>query len=438
MKSIRRRLLITILAVLFLLTILLAAATYFSLRHEMDELYDGNMKQVAELLARTGIEDDVLAIDQTRSPRFKSAEQFLIQIWQDDNLRYSSHPAIHFPRQNAGGFADVMFEGKKWRYFSLMHGSDTIQTAQNVSGRRDVIGEIYQVIAWPIIFQFPIVAGLIWVLVNYGLAPLGRISDLIHRRSSRFLDPLPVDNIPVELGVFVSALNDLLQRLQAALQAQRQLTADAAHELRTPLTAVKLQLDMVNRALNEDDKAEMLATLEKGVERSIRLVQQLLELARNEPDQVEWQMEDADLKQIIDQVVEQEAMLANSKSIKLIVQSEPALVITANAPQMITMITNVVHNALIYTPAGGLVKINARRNNEQIILDIEDNGIGINEDERRRIFDRFYRATGTGVTGSGLGLSIVKNIADFHNIGLGLHTGADGKGIKFRFIFNVS
>lgn len=439
MTSIRKRLLVSILSVIVFITILLATVTYFSVREEMDELYDENMKQVALVLARTGLEDDHISQESNNDRRkLKGEEEFLIQIWQKGKIAYSSHPKIKFELQEQGrkGYGRVLFSGNRWRYYQLYDGADVIQISQDLAGRHDVIVEIYRALVVPILIQMPILIVLIWLSVGYGFRPLMRVSDNIRKRTPTFLEPLSEDKTPVEVQTFVVALNDLLMRLKSALEGQRRFTSDAAHELRTPLTAIKLQLDILKRASDIQEKETAIVSLEQGINRGIHLVQQLLELARQEPENVNHPHEKIYLDQILAESVEDLRPLALSKFIHISTNISPDLIINGNSFQMNAMFSNLLNNAVIYGLANGHVQIDAFQQGNQIIVNIADDGIGIAMHERSRIFDRFFRVAGTNVMGSGLGLSIVKSIGVSHGIDISVHEGLNGRGASFRLSIN--
>lgn len=439
MNSIRKKLLISILSVIAFVTLVLAIATYFSVREEMFEVYDENMKQIAIVLARTGLEDEKVSM-QYASTRDKldGEEEFLIQIWRGGILKYTSHPAIDFPLQNhPDGDGSAIHKDKKWHFYRLRHDEDVIQIAQDLHQRHYVIAEISHVLIVPIIIQFPLLALLIWILVGYGLQPLNRISDLIKKRTASFLKPLPEENVPVEISSLVHALNDLLSRLQTALEIQRRFTADAAHELRSPLTAIRLQLDLLQRAGSNTEKTEAINALEKGVNRSIRLVQQLLELARQEPENAETPFTSVELAAIIQEQVDHALPISQAKHIALTTDLKTPTHIMGNSAKLSVMIGNLINNAITYTQDGGKIQITLIEQSAMIVLDVSDNGIGIKSDDRQRIFDRFFRVAGTGAIGSGLGLSIVKTVAELHDIQINVLDGIDGKGTTFRLITPV-
>lgn len=434
MKSIRKRLLVSLLSILALATLAVGIATYLGIRHEMDELYDANMKQLAVMTSGMMGDSEIPETARAYSQKWPKGEQiFLIQIWHGATLDYSSHPAAAFPLQESEGFGRVFFNGKKWTYYQERFDGKTIQISQELSERRDVIREVYNAIIIPTLIQFPIVSLLVWFLVSVGFRPLQRISDLIQKRKAGFLQPIPPGDVPEEIHTLILALNDLLFRLDNAMETQRRFTADAAHELRTPLTAVRLQLDLLQRADTEQERSEAVETLENGVSRSIHLVQQLLELARQEPE-AQGESAPLNLADIVRTVYKEQHPMASSKGILLETDMEDAL-INGDPDSLSIMAGNLLNNAIAYTGAGGHILLRTYTEDNKAVLEVSDNGIGISPEDRSRVFDRFYRVIGNEVQGSGLGLSIVKTIADKHGAKVIISNGLNGNGTTFRIKF---
>lgn len=435
MISIRRKLLRSILLVIFTVTVLLALITYFTVREEMDEFYDENLKQVAYTILATGPTGKVALTSNLESHKLRGEEKYLRQVWINGALAYSSHPHIEFPLQDHDGKGRAQFRDSRWRFYRQSNGDTIVQLAQDLKERHSVVVEIYGFLLIPIVIQFPILAGLIWLMIGRGLKPLADISSLIKNRNPSFLEPLPSEKVPFEISALVHALNDLLFRLRAALEAQRRFTADAAHELRTPLTAVRLQLDILKRAHDEDERATALQTLEKGVLRSARLAHQLLELARQEPENAEIPFARLNLAHVVEEAIEQALPIAQVKNITIDSEVAGGLFLSGNAHKLAVMTANLINNAVTYTKDNGHIEVKLYRDGTQIVLDVADDGIGISEKDRERIFDRFYRVTGTGTIGSGLGLSIVRNVVDLHKADIQISGGIGGKGTTFQVRF---
>lgn len=233
----------------------------------------------------------------------------------------------------------------------------------------------------------------------------------------------------------VTALNDLLQRLSEALDTQREFIADAAHELRTPLTALSLQAQVVEGAPNPEKRAAALMALRGGIARANHLVEQLLTLARLDPEAGHSLLSPQRLNELAVTVVADYVPLAVRKNVDMgIVTAEPALV-SGDPEALRVLFGNLIDNAIRYTPPGGRVNVSILRHGNRVRLDVDDTGTGIPPDERARVFDRFYRALGNPEPGSGLGLAIVKRIADRHRIAVQFADGESGRGLKVSLYF---
>jgi two-component system OmpR family sensor kinase len=282
----------------------------------------------------------------------------------------------------------------------------------------------------------------IWFAVGHALEPVRRLTSLVQSRKVTALDPLPAENLPGEVQPLVGALNDLLGRLGAALERERGFLADAAHELRTPLTALHLQMGTLARATNEAERSDAMEKLSAGVQRAIRLVEQLLSLARQEPraDMARKRLRFDDLAR---EVVAEMVPLADARKIDLgISASQPAHVL-GDPDALRTLVRNLVDNAVRYTPVGGTVDVavqdsDAAGTGQGAVLRVVDTGPGIPPEERKRVFDRFYRPPGTTPPGSGLGMAIVKAIADAHRATVVLDSDPNTNGLAVTVSFPFS
>jgi two-component system OmpR family sensor kinase len=212
--------------------------------------------------------------------------------------------------------------------------------------------------------------------------------------------------------------------------------ADAAHELRTPLTALHLQMGTLSRAANEAERDDAMGKLSAGMQRAIRLVEQMLSLARQEP-RVEAIRAPVPLADIARDVVAELVPLADAKQIDLGISNSQPAVVMGDPDALRTLTRNLVDNAVRYTPAGGRVDVSVENGGDggQTLLKVVDNGPGIPPEERSRVLDRFYRRPGTSPPGSGLGMAIVKAIADTHGATLELDSGPDGTGLAVSVRF---
>jgi len=254
----------------------------------------------------------------------------------------------------------------------------------------------------------------------------------VEARTPSALSPVADRNLPREVRPLVEALNDLLRRLGSALEAQRRFVADAAHELRTPLTALNLQVQLAERAAAGEERTAALAAVKAGIARATRVVEQLLTLARQEPEAVARPAMETDLADLARQVIAELMPLAESRAIDLgMGRAEPARVM-GDREGLRALLANLVDNAVRYTQERGRVDVSTFTADGEAVIEVTDNGSGIPADERERVFDRFYRRAGSGGAGSGLGLSIVKAIAARHGGRVELAEAPGGRGLSAR------
>ena len=426
--SIRKNLLLALLSALLVVGLAASAATYFAARKEANELFDYQLRQMA-----LSLRDQTLQSQNLPYPDFDY--DFIVQVWDPaGSLVYLSNQNILLP-QSSLGFDTVSVNGADWRVFTMGNAGRTIQVALPVSLRTDRAAAIALRILVPIVASIPVFALLIWLLVGRGLAPLGGIARAISRRVPASLEPLREAGLPSEVQPMVSQLNGLLERLAEAIETQTRFTADAAHELRTPLAALQLQIQVLERAQTPEDRREALAQLKAGARRANRLVEQLLTLARLEPEAAQGEAAPVRLDRLAASSVAEIEPLAAARPVELRLGHIEPTTVAGREDALRTLLDNLVGNAIRYTPAGGRVTVDAWSDAEGPLLAVTDNGPGIPTEERQRVFDRFYRVPGLGASGSGLGLAIVKSIADAHRASVELADGGDGAGLSVRVRF---
>ncbi|MFM0199534.1 ATP-binding protein [Paraburkholderia fungorum] len=435
MTSIRRWLLGWLIFGLAAASMVAAYGIFHTARGEASELFDYELRTVALSLPSnlTSAGDG-----EHHGPDFGDLadDRIVIDIWdRSGRLVYHSMQAPLLSRLPAG-FNTVERGEFHWRTFGLQQPERYIQVAQPVSVREDLALRLALHTLWPLGLLVPVTIVLVLLVVARGLAPIGGLSRALSTRSIDSLEPLRLDGaVPVEIRPLVEALNDLLQRLGMASQAQRTFIADAAHELRSPLAALKLQLQAASRDGSLKGEGQTLERVEGRVNRIIHLVQQLLTLAREDAHPV-TSMVPTSLRRIGEQVVGDFSLLAETREIDLgLVCEEPrgasdAYTVLAEPHGMSVLVSNLVSNAIRHTPRGGRVDVILRRVGERVGFDVVDSGAGIPEAEIERVFDRFYRGENALGEGSGLGLAIVSRIAERHQLGLSLRNNADPPGLR--------
>ena len=313
------------------------------------------------------------------------------------------------------GFATVATRDGPWRVYSVLAAGELVQVAQPLSVRDELAASLALRTIVPWLVAMPLVALLLWFAIARALAPLDRVAAAVSRRNPRELAPLAATGWPREVEPLVEALNALLGRLDAALAAQRTFVADAAHELRTPLTAVHLQAQLAARATGEAERGAALAAMKGGLARATRLAEQLLALARAD-DAPAAPARTVDLAVIARGVVAEQAAVAAARDVDLglVATLDHPVAVSGDAAALTTLLSNLVDNAVRYTPAGGEVDVVVETRDGRPVLAVRDTGPGIPAAEREHVFERFARGREASAPGSGLGLAIVRRIADAH------------------------
>jgi len=414
--------------------------TYHETLNEVGDLFDLQLKQLAY---STRIEDLLRgrqpSLDSSITPRTAGVSEIVTQIWDRDGvLVYWSRPGAGLPVPATEGYSNVKQGNHEWRVYTHVAGTYALQVAHSLDDRREVAREIALRTLLPLAALIPILGVVIWWAVGVGLKPLDAISRAVAKRQPDAMAPLPERDLPDELRPLVTSLNALLARLDEALSAQRRFTADAAHELRTPLAALKLQVELAGRAGDASDRHAALTELEQGVDRAAHLVEQLLTMARLEPEGPGHEVENIDLAALVRDAVVARAPLAGDKQIDLGLVRCTAVHVPGDRANLSILVGNLLDNALRYTPAGGRIDVAVDATADGGTLSVTDTGPGIAPADRERVFERFHRVRAPGddePVGSGLGLSIVRRIAVAHGASVQLDDGPGGRGLTVRVLF---
>lgn len=406
--SLRLRLLILLGALLTLGLGVQAALSYKVLLDESEEIFDYQMVQVAQILAR----GDDLAETLPRTREDGEDLQFYLQVWDAGELEYASDRRNLMPRQAQAGFADTLLAGDRLRIYTEIDGDMQVQVGQDLGERYEVAREVALESAWPMLLvAFSIVLATA-LIVTLALRPLTRLQAELALRKPGEMMPLEMRGMPAEIVPLAEATNALMARMERAYEQQRQFVSDAAHELRTPLTALLLQNEAIRQADEPTALHEAIAEQRQGIQRAARLVEQLLLLARQEATGEDGA--DFDAGKTLKPLLEEYASLAAKAGIRLALVEQQPLRVRGSLAAFAAVMRNLLDNAIKYTPAGGVVEVHIAAD-----IRVEDSGPGIPETERARVFDRFYRMPGSPGQGSGLGLAIAQTAAA--SLGAQLH-----------------
>jgi len=340
------------------------------------------------------------------------------------------------------GLQSATVRGLRMRVVSLRiapaetNDTVTVTVAETLNKRNTLAGDILLAMVAPQFALAAIALLLSWLGVSRGLKPLTDLARQIESRDQNNLSPVPQTGLPREARVLAARINELLARLGSAIRAQKRFVADAAHQLRTPLAAVTLQVERAERAPDMATQREALQRLHRSVERAGRMAQQLLSLARTDPEATHTvELKPLDLVALARRIGEEWIPQALRRDIDFGLIAPPVpVIITGDERLLGELLSNLIDNALRYSGAGKRVSVIVE-DQPQPTLSVQDDGPGIPEEERVKIFERFYRVEGSSGDGCGLGLAIVEEIARLHGSTVDVSSGADGRGSRFQVAF---
>jgi two-component system OmpR family sensor kinase len=427
--SLRARLLWFLLAAIVLAAGVQALAAYRTVLREADEIFDYHMQQMA-LSLRAGLPPSAAV------GGIGSGEQnfeFVVQVWTADGVRiFESAEQAALPQLAVLGFAEVRARGSTYRVFSMQTRGLVIQVAQDMAARRNMAGALALRTIAPVALMAPLLMLVVWWVVSRSLAPVARVRGQVASRQADDLSPVSEDGLPDEVRPLVQELNLLFGRVRHAFDAQKHFVADAAHELRSPLAALKLQVQGLQRAPDAATRELAVSRLVAGIDRATRLVEQMLALARHEASMAAGaKPEPVDLAEVARLAISDAIAAAQARRIDVGISHADAAVVPGQPEALRMLLRNLVENAVKYTPEEGRVDVAvAQRRDGAVELSVDDSGPGLPPAERARVLDRFYRAGQPQAPGSGLGLSIVRSIAELHGAQVALDTSPSLGGLR--------
>jgi two-component system OmpR family sensor kinase len=430
MKSIRHTLLTWLLLGVSVVYAVAIQLVYFQARDEANALSDSQMKHLVDALP---VHAPQTAPRGAPQPTWRE-DEMVIQIWDAAGSRiYLSHELQHLPVDKESGFFNVEAEDARWRVYNTTRGGTIVQVAQLLKTRQELVTAAAARTITPLLLLFPVLVALIWLIVVQRLASVKRAAEDVRTRELGLLSAIYDEDLPKEFRPLTRAFNELLIRLRQAMDAQGTFIADAAHELKTPLTALKLQMQIAEQAVNEEERLTAFTDLKKGLQRAIHLVNQLLTLARQDPRFYHHVRERIDLTSLTRSAVGEFVPMSAAKDIDLGIKSAVPAHIMGSIESLRTLLNNLLDNAIRYTPQGGRIDVSIQSHDGLVLLTVEDTGPGIPEAELTRAIDRFYRVPGTEPSGSGLGLSIVKQIVKAHKANIVLANALPGLHVSVTF-----
>lgn len=383
--------------------------SFFFAYQEARELQDGQLREIAAL-----IDSGALAFTGTR-PSIESSQDAAVKVVID---RLNGTPTgvvqtagLAIPDNLTDGFHDLENSAQSWRVnIRTLRGGERIAVAEPAALRDEIAHDGAMRTLVPLLLLLPGLFVVIVVIVRTKLAPLTRLAGVVDRQTDTSLEPLPEEGITHEVLPFVRSINALIDRLKEAIGQQRRFVASAAHELRSPLAALSLQAANLGATITSPDARERLTAFQSGLRRTHRLVEQLLSLARSEQAALE-QPRAVSLRAVATEVINATIGLACERNIDLGVEHCDEIDAVVDVSSLTVVLRNLVDNAVRYTPPGGRVDVSVIQAGNEVIFDVADTGPGVPPDELTHVVQPFYRLDHSVSSGSGLGLSIVSEIA---------------------------
>ncbi|MCF7532983.1 ATP-binding protein [Pseudomonas petrae] len=412
-ESVQLRLSAFLSLVILIVAIAASVFAFVSAFDEAHEMQDATLRQVADLFDRQHM--TLRYPDPVASEKDDEESRVVIQYLADGaNAAHSGDAStpLPLPTTLSDGLWTLEVGGEPFRVLvKTTNDGQRIAVAQEIGARNKDARESAWRSLLPFLILFPVLLLVMSDLVRKLFRPIALLSREIDQRESQALHPIDERHVPIEVRPFVVAINRLLERVRMAMETQSRFVADAAHELRSPLTALSLQAERLAQTEMPAPAHERLKPLRRGIERGRKLIDQLLSLATAQsltrsPTQM------VSVRGVYRHVLEDLVSLAEARHLDIGIEGEQDVLVWMHEVDLLTLVKNLVDNAIRYTPPGGRVDLSVDIAGDRAKLQVSDSGPGIAVEERERVFDPFYRTLGTDQVGSGLGLSIVRTIVE--------------------------
>ena len=418
MFSIRRFLMLTLLAVILGGGLLLGWGTYRTLYHELDEQYDAELVQSGRLIASFWSNGEVpdpaavaLAPEEHRYQRY-----FIYQLWQHGRLVLGSAGAPEKPLMALTGENQrrVFIEHNGWHVYGIaLPGERWVVVAESDAARHSLVRNMAGTVLAPYLLSVPLVLILVALAIRWGLGPLARLARAVTARDEDNLTPLRHRRVR-ELAPLTQAINALLARLVATLEREKRFTADAAHELRTLLMALRLHADNAVELSDPEDVAASMSQLRRAIDRASRTVEQLMVFSRLDSHGAPRTDERCDGAEVAGEVLATVALLVTRHGHEITSAVDAPLPVSVPAEMLQMVLRNLLDNACRYSPPASRLALSGHRDGDWVVFVIADGGPGLTPAQQQRLSERFSRGR-HDVPGAGLGLSIVQRILDLYH-----------------------
>ena len=423
MNSMRARLLLILLLTTGAVWLSAAEWIYWSTQARVEQVLDARLREAArmvdslitdhriEIATAAGAIEGLDVETMTDEPY---SHQLSCQIWSLAGTLVGRSEAA--PRERLAssndGFSQTTIDGQTWRVYTVLNSDRGVQVmvGDNLQVRRSLVNDVMTGTLLPMTLVLPIAGLLIWLSVQRGMRPLDRMAGLLGQRHANDLRPVVLPDAPGEIRPALDAINGLFGRVAGAREREKSFTAFAAHELKTPLAGLKTQAQIALASNDPEIRRHALEQIAGGVDRSSRLVRQLLDLAAADANEERETEAFADPAAIARDAVQSVETLAARRKVNFDLQGGPAGIVSCDRALATTALRNILENAILHSPLAGTVRLSFTTVDREIRFKVKDAGPGMSQDDLAHARERFYRGANRDGAGSGLGLAIVETI----------------------------
>lgn len=421
MRSLKGRLFAILLVSTGIVWLSAVAWIYVSTRAEVERVLDARLMEAARMVSSLIDSQDIDvtvasldAADAAARPQDPYQRQLSCQIWSLSGSLIGRSDGAPTERlsDTVAGFSERVVSGETWRVYTVANAALGVQVmvGDNLDIRAGLVRDVVKGLVLPMALVVPALGALLWFGVGRGMRPLDRLAAGLEAREASDLHPLPTSETASEIRPVVTALNGLFQRVAETRERERHFLAYAAHELRTPLAGLKTQAEISLKTDRDDVRAASLTQIMTAVDRTSRLVRQLLDTAEAESAAALGHVASISLSTFLKDAVADQVARAKARDVRVEFDATLAGVrVAANEHLLSLAFRNLVENAINYSPEKATVRVRLSPGSEIVV---EDEGPGMLPEEICKATERFFRGTGRSPIGSGLGLSIAQFCAD--------------------------
>jgi two-component system, OmpR family, sensor histidine kinase QseC len=446
MNSLKGRLFLILVTATGLIWLTATCWIYVGTTREVESVLDARLQEAARMVLSLASANGVGTIakdgDAGQAPEMLNYErQLSCQIWSLDGrlvARSSGAPNERFS-DNSAGFSDRRINGETWRVFTTEDAGKGVRVlvGDRVGLRDHFVAEIMKGVLAPLALTVPLLGFLIWASLNRGVRPLRGLADELSRRNADDMSPVETGTMPDEIRPVIGSLNALFTRVEDALRHERAITAFAAHELRTPLAGLRTQAQVAIAARDEATRSTALRQILVGVDRTTRLVRQLLAIAKLDSAPETMPANQVSIGGVIQEVID--ALPSPDRAVSVTVDSALTnTMVTANREFLLLAVRNLHENAARHMPQPGAIRWSMAKESDSLAVYVDDEGPGIPEDEIPLVTKRFYRGRNKSPLGSGLGLSIADLALRASGARLVLRNRSDTTGLRAQIVWKTA